>query len=293
MSPSCHRPCTKTRAFTLIELLVVIAIIAILAALLLPALSAARRKAHETACLNNVRQLSLIGFMYLSDHGSPILYDDPRFPGGTWMGSLSDLIKNRNIFVCPTAPLRNPPPDGGNRVGAADAAWVRWTSDARQMFFGSYGYNGWLYSDIPKYYSYMPADLVFTKENRIQSPVMTPVFVDANWVDLFPKETDQPWRNLYTGAPFGGDNMGRCTIARHHVRSPSSAPRAYSAAQPLPGGIMAGFADGHSGLVKLEDLWTLYLARELGKSRQAARRAMTHTTRQGRAWSLGEAVPAA
>jgi prepilin-type N-terminal cleavage/methylation domain-containing protein len=54
--------------FTLIELLVVIAIIAILAAILFPVFAQAKNAAKKTACLSNVKQITLGFLMYTTDY---------------------------------------------------------------------------------------------------------------------------------------------------------------------------------------------------------------------------------
>jgi len=82
--------------------------------------------------------------------------------------------------------------------------------------------------------------------------------VDANWCDLWAREGDHPWTNLYTGRPFllHGNNLGRCALPRHGAGNPSGAPRQVSAGQPLPGWVNLAFFDAHVELARLEKLWT-------------------------------------
>jgi prepilin-type N-terminal cleavage/methylation domain-containing protein len=103
----------RRNAFTLIELLVVIAIIAILAALLLPALSAAKQRAWTARCTSNLRQIGIGMKMFADDNNEsfPESGGDIHWgaidnsPGGSgkpsWMEQIVSYMANTNIYTCP------------------------------------------------------------------------------------------------------------------------------------------------------------------------------------------------
>jgi prepilin-type processing-associated H-X9-DG protein len=268
-------------------LLVVIAIIAILAAILLPALSSAKLKAHQVHCLSNIRQLGQIALMYQDDFGKGLPRDEAGvvfwLPYRRWPLGRQDFPQG--IRLCPAAkePQGTPPSFGRTRTGfysgTAAHCWVYGpllaTPDAEEVE-GSYAVNYWFDAQWPYLFgavAYEPAlyrQNVFSSAASVRYPATTPLFADATLPYVLPLSSDPPARNLFSGQTLvrGFDfaywwgrsgSMGCLTIGRHGSKSANSAPRDWPGNQSLPRawGVNVSFADGHAERVRLPDLWRL------------------------------------
>jgi len=218
------------RAFTLIELLVVVAIIATLAALLLPALAAAKAKGQQTACLDNLRQLALGSQMYPADNGGKLAANLPiSGPVGqatnSWvLGNMKQGDESTNsLFI---------------RLGmffpyASQLAVYRCPADSSQtggtFRARSYSMNGWMGSRYMEAASAPGYFRTFVKDNEIAAEGAAHLWcladeheasIDDGWF----------WVTMNDSQPFAS------FPATRHSR-----------------GYCLNFADGHAEKYKLRD----------------------------------------
>ncbi len=131
----------RKTVFTLIELLVVIAIIAILAAMLMPALSQARKKAQNSQCTSNLKQVGTSWALYLAEfddtypterntYDAEIYYNTRTKTADTW-GDYQVLLApfagdQLDVFICPSfAPGQTKGYMFGNSYGMTERLWTQ------------------------------------------------------------------------------------------------------------------------------------------------------------------------
>jgi len=122
----------RPRGFTLIELLVVVAIIAILAALLLPALSGAKKKGTGAECINNLKQVGIGMRLWANDNEEKFPWQLDVTKGGSlnsgdWTDHFriaSNELSTPKILLCPT-----------DKQKIAGELWTKLDGDKHISFF--------------------------------------------------------------------------------------------------------------------------------------------------------------
>ena len=193
------------RAFTLVELLVVIGIIALLIAVLLPALSSARKQANAAACASNLRQIGIGLQLYLNAYKNT--YPGCHAPSGAnvqiavWPTRLRKMMSaNGNaqrMFRCPERPFEYEWQPNNTAAPVATAFDEQYGYNIGESLLVADGGNG-----RKSYFSYAYNDWGSHDPNKGTTQVDVPKYTD---------DFGRNYKQAYYGVGFGlgGDVDGR------------------------------------------------------------------------------------
>lgn len=173
-------PDKKSRGFTLLELLAVLTVISLLTALLVPALSRGRARAHATVCASNLRQLGMAFQLYLPDNADGFPTSAPQSGLGAqpedwlwWQVAPGQVTMRdpRQGSVMPYLGQYDPrylrcPAD--RHAEARQVLWKR--NPGTEQYFYSYSLNAHSDVGMASYISRDRSMIILNKSGRIRNP---------------------------------------------------------------------------------------------------------------------------